>query len=53
MLKRFLVILGVMAMMGITMGCEPPENAEEYQDQQQQQQQQQAPGQDEGGGGFD
>ncbi|MFW6080525.1 MAG: hypothetical protein ACOC7W_01340 [Desulfosalsimonas sp.] len=52
MLKRFIVILGVLAMMGITMGCEPPET-EEYQDQGGQQQQQQQQGQDQGGGGFD
>ncbi|MFO7929772.1 MAG: hypothetical protein ACQETG_07030 [Thermodesulfobacteriota bacterium] len=53
MLKRFLVILGVVSMMGITMGCEPPENMDEYEEQGQQQQQEQGYGQDEGGDGFD
>ncbi|MFW6297644.1 MAG: hypothetical protein ACOC03_03990 [Desulfosalsimonas sp.] len=38
MLKRFLAILAIVAMMGITMGCNPPEDAGEQPGQQQQQQ---------------
>ncbi len=64
MLKRFLIILGVVAIMGFTMGCEPPENMKEGQNppqkqrQQEQQQLQQKQSydqydQDEDEGGFD
>lgn len=48
MLKRFLAILAIVAMMGITMGCNPPEDAGEQPGGGQQPGQQQQPG---GGGG--
>ncbi|MFP3999316.1 MAG: hypothetical protein ACLFUN_05680 [Desulfobacterales bacterium] len=49
MLKRFLAILAIVAMMGITMGCNPPEDAGEQPGEQQQQE---GGGSSGGGGGF-
>ncbi|MFW5908417.1 MAG: hypothetical protein ACOCR8_02155 [Desulfosalsimonas sp.] len=51
MLKRFLAIVAIVAMMGITMGCNPPEDAGEQPGQQQQQGGGSSGGSGGGGGG--